>query len=508
MGNNPIELIREKSKENLLFFAKYVVYRDRKPNLIQTYLGSVHRRMAEFYERTERSGSSNPYPRTLLLAPRGHFKTSLMVVAHALWSLVRDPNKRILIVSAKRELARQILSEIKERIEHNAVLSRWFPELLPGGAWTQERIVIAGRTQTQKEPSIRSVGISTTITGEHYDLIYLDDVVTDETVRTTSRLNATWSYLKTLTPILHMGGREAQLRITGTRYHADDIYGRILRLNKKAEELGKERPYEVLILSAWEPAANGGYLPIFPEAFPMKYLQQLREMDRRGFAHQYLNQVIDREDQLFTIDELESMQVTWHDIDRDKFDTWSAYCMVDPAISTDEASDNSAIVTWKYDSDGVAYVYDIWAQRVKPDDLLAQVYNLHMKYNYRMIFFEANGFQEIYQQMFRRLAPSRGWIPIVPVKHKAGDSKVRRIESLQLFARQGFLKFIMPLHNWDRFIDEAISFPRAAHDDILDAMAEIPRHRPGQKAVVTRITESRPVLPFETHSPDFGDWEF
>jgi phage terminase large subunit-like protein len=51
------------------------------------------------------------------------------------------------------------------------------------------------------------------------------------------------------------------------------------------------------------------------------------------------------------------------------------------------------------------------------------------------------------------------------------QDKIQRARSIQARMRAGQVKFDKDADWWDGFFDECLSFPRAKHDDVVDALA-------------------------------------
>ena len=270
-------------------------------------------------------------------------------------------------------------------------------------------------------------------------------------------------------------------------------------------EKGRQPDYAVKVIRALvRDAQDKQWVSTFEAGLPTKFLLQLKASDPTFFAMQYQNKVVSKEEQLFSSEDIERWSVDRTEIDLAEFNRYPAYCMVDPAISLSEEADQSAIVSWRVDHEGRVWVFHIWAGRVRPEALLSRVYSFHENFGYERIWFEANGFQVIYQDVLRRHAAERGWIPVQPVKRRPGEKKEGRIEALQLFAKQDYLRFLVPHPGWALFLEDAFTWPRPVHDDILDAMAEVVRHKPSKAKVIQM--PKRDFSPFETIDPAFGEW--
>jgi len=167
---------------------------------------------------------------TLILAPRGHGKTTICNISYVLWFLWRFPEARVLIVSNTQSQARGFLSEIRTQIERNPYLKDFFGT--GGTKWSQDMLVLPRRERIAKEASIMATGVLGPIISRHFDLIILDDVVDEEnaTSDVLRKKLLTW-YYKVLLPTLEPSG---ELHILGTRYHPDDLYQNLI---DSAEEI-------------------------------------------------------------------------------------------------------------------------------------------------------------------------------------------------------------------------------------------------------------------------------
>jgi hypothetical protein len=116
------------------------------------------------------------------------------------------------------------LSEIKTHIERNPKFKELFGnwKYIPG--WREQSITIPTRTKHLKEPSIQTGGIDAPVTGGHYDLIIVDDLMDESNSMTEAQCNKAVTHLKTLYPILEPDG---QMIVIGTPWSHMDIYAHI-----------------------------------------------------------------------------------------------------------------------------------------------------------------------------------------------------------------------------------------------------------------------------------------
>jgi len=163
--------------------------------------------------------------RKLCLMPRGTFKSSIASVAYPIWTLMRDPNARVMLDGEVFSNSSKMIVEIKGHLQSEffvSVFGDW-----KGPLWTDSEITIAPRTKNLKDPSIAASGIETTRVGRHVDLIVCDDLHSDNNSRTPEACKKVVDHFKMLTPILEPVGLST-IVVVGTRYSAADVYQYIL----------------------------------------------------------------------------------------------------------------------------------------------------------------------------------------------------------------------------------------------------------------------------------------
>ena len=176
-----------------------------------------------------------PTRRKLIVTPRGCFKSSIGVVAYSIWSLVRDPNERILIDSELFENSKNFIREIRGRLETDDLI-KYFG-IFKSKQWAEGSITIAQRTKIYKEASVTAAGVGTAKTGQHYSIIIHDDMNSAKNSQTKEQREKVIAHYRLNTSILEPDGT---MVIIGTRYSADDLIGHVLdnEINREGLILG------------------------------------------------------------------------------------------------------------------------------------------------------------------------------------------------------------------------------------------------------------------------------
>lgn len=168
--------------------------------------------------------------RKLVVMPRNTFKSTIGVVAYAIWRIRRNPNIRILIDSETFQNSKNFMREIKAHLTGSLLTGldgvyRGAP--LCGGPelWNESELIIRQRTVARKEATITCGGIGVVKVGQHYDLIIGDDYNSRKNSMTPEARAKVVNHYKMNTAILDP---EGEYVIIGTRYAADDVIGHIL----------------------------------------------------------------------------------------------------------------------------------------------------------------------------------------------------------------------------------------------------------------------------------------
>ena len=162
--------------------------------------------------------------RKLIVCPRGTFKSTICVVSYTIWTLLRDPNARILIDSEVFTNSSNFLREIKAHLE-SPKLTYLFGEFKSDENWTNSSITIKQRQIIKKEPSVKCSGVMKNQTGQHYDVMIHDDMNSDKNSATQEGRQKVIDHYRLNTSILEPNGT---IVVVGTRYSSDDLIGFIL----------------------------------------------------------------------------------------------------------------------------------------------------------------------------------------------------------------------------------------------------------------------------------------
>ena len=451
-----------------------------------------HREMAEFISDLVTSNK-------LLLVPRDCWKTSLGSQAFPLWMVLRahfldgNPAYRCLIDSSTTRLSTYALAWIKSKVQHEDKFKETFGELYDRKGDRQDGFSLKFRVNAAvgvKEPNFVSSGVNAAKTGLHFELMVLDDLVTKENCRTVDQRTKVWDHYRMMQAILESGTGTSStiVLVTGTRYHDDDIYGRIIKLDKQIVAEGKPPVYSALIRSAV--TEDGYYFP--GEActpgcgFGCK--DSHKEHDKPGnlnketidkkkitmgslFWAQMMNDP-NSEDAPFKAKQLRFKPIMDFPPQLSRI-----RLTIDPAVKAEEVShgDFTCMVVAGWDRWHQPHVLDVSLRdNLTPGKFIEEMFHLASKWSVEHVLIEDDRSMTAMSILWKQEFQKRGYsfpVHLIPANKLQG--KLTRWLDLQPYAERGGIVIAeeIPAAVKIEIMDQWSRAPFATHDDFMDAMS-------------------------------------
>lgn len=239
----------------------------------------------------------------LFLAPRGAGKTTMLSKVKNILDGLVDPDIRILIASRVQNQAKTILSEIRNGFEHPR-----FCELfgdLRGDPWSNEGAMVKGRKRSWGEPTYTVAGADGPIVSKHFNVINCEDLVDEVNSRSQAERDRIHKFFQTsLLPTLILrdeDGRPGRVRVVGTRYNPDDIYGRLIEKEPRLNGSVCVIPALVNPETGEEDTREG--VSVVPEILPTEDLRAMRDADPVSFDSQYQQSVRRMSGDMFRVED-------------------------------------------------------------------------------------------------------------------------------------------------------------------------------------------------------------
>lgn len=322
------------------------------------------------------------------------------------------------------------------------------------------------------------VGRGGALTGRGANLLIVDDLYKDhEEARSEAIRNQAWHWFTkvAMTRLMRRnlgGGRtsNAKVLIVMTRWHSDDIIGRITD-PQNDHYIGEDEAakWKIIRLAAIaeedDPLGRKPGEVLWPERFSADFLRSRQRMDPLGFAALYQQRPTVADGTLFR---REAVQYY------DKLpDSVRFYCSSDHAVGTNQRNDPSCLLKVAVDQQDNIYLVDAVWKRM-PADMAVEAMLTMAGGNMRpLLWWAERGHisKSIGPFLRKRMAETGTYINLVEVT--PASDKQQRAQSIA--ARFAMGKVFFPRNAlWTQpAIDELLAFPNGNHDDFVDALAYI-----------------------------------
>lgn len=412
-----------------------------------------------------------------IIAPRGHSKSTVTSVVYPIWRTIfkpRDEELMIVLISESQSQAINFLNIIKRNLANNQKILGTFGSLM-GDKWTEEDITtsngvrILAKGTGQRIRGMLSGGESIT----RPNLIILDDFESETNSGTPDAIakNKDW-ITKAVEPSL-----------------ADD--GRLVAIGTIIDQ--KAYLMDIMEDPAWKThyyqAAIGDDFnnPLWPERFPPQRLHEIYESyKRRGmedaFWQEYQNWPVNKDALAFPRERFRYWDGEFRMIDKiqpalllKKPTLVEGSAMLRPvnvtvgldlAISEDHRADFTVILPLGMDKEENRFILPY--RRIKSRDIdviVNEALDVCAQYGAMRINIETVQFQQAVATAFRKAMMDRGMYLAID-ETRPRTAKDARIRSLQPLFSAGK---VYHQANMTELESELLNFPRAKHDDILDA---------------------------------------
>lgn len=399
--------------------------------------------------------------RLVIAQPPRSLKSVCASVAFPAWILGHNPKARIICISYSQDLADKFGRQTRQVME-----SAWYKAAFPVA-----RINPTKRADSEFETTARGFRLATSIggrlTGMGGQYLIIDDPIKpgDVLSRVQRQTVNDWFH-NTLYTRLDNKNTGAILLVM-QRVHEEDLVAHVQKWDR----------WEVLSLPAIAPQnenynlQNGKVLmreqgeALNPKLESLERLKEIQNtLGNYNFQAQYQQNPIPEKGNVINFDWFKRYtELPKNESGRPRIiQSW------DTAMTEHDGSDYSVCITAQVINKQY-YIRDVFRKRLLFPDLVREVKRLKSKYNAREVFIEdkASGIELI--QLLRR----QGFTGIQAIKPEG--SKEDRIAAQSSLVESGRV-FIPDSAPWiEEFKREVNAFPRGAHDDQLDALAQLLR---------------------------------
>jgi predicted phage terminase large subunit-like protein len=382
---------------------------------------------------------------TLQLAPRGWGKSTIGTVGAAACEVIRNRDIRILIASETVTQAKKNLRQIKAILTHKRVRELFGD--LRGELWNEDQVTVAGRDSTKKESTIAITGVDGGVTGDHYDIIYADDLVSFKSSRTEGSLEKTKGWFRTT--LLPCVDHDTQFRVIGTRYHPADLYGDLIERDPKFKRTTQ-------IVPAITPDGKSNN----PEIWSTEKLLEMREsMTPAVFNSQYNQNPSGIEGSIFDDKHFHYVKTLPANL--------VTFTGVDLAIGKKDHHAKFAVCTIGVDPQTFRiYVISYVATRMSLKQQNETILEHYQNHNPVAVGIESNAFQ---QSKVEDLRETDRYSAIPAIGIPTDKDKITRAQRLQVRFERGEI-FFLESEKGGELEDHLLAIPDGIFFDLFDAL--------------------------------------
>ncbi|MBR1146686.1 terminase large subunit domain-containing protein [Bradyrhizobium sp. AUGA SZCCT0431] len=436
-----------------------------------------HELIAEKLERVERG----ELKRLIVVMPPRHGKSELCSVQFPAWAIGRNKDKNIIEASYSADLATDFGRQVR-----NIIAGEKYHHLFPSVELAEDSQA-KGKWNTNGRGAYNAVGVGGATTGKGADILIIDDPVKNrqdaesEVVR-----ESTWNWYTSVarTRLSPQGA----IIIPLTRWHDDDLVGRILRSENASE-------WEVLHLPAIatedEQYRKRGDA-LWADHFSLDILESTkRDIGSYDWSALYQGNPLDSESQEFRKDFFQYRSEA--DLNEKRL---NRYLTIDLAFSDKETADNIGFCDNRVDGTN-RWNLRAWGRKLSPKDFIDYLFVLHRENNYLQmgILDKHSQYTIVIKPFIEEECRKRNiFLPISTIKTQETSKELRIRALIPRYLNQAVY------HLEGACVDletELLRFPKGVHDDVADATAAMvgfaqPPNHAELDYLYRRTTRNRP----------------
>jgi predicted phage terminase large subunit-like protein len=395
------------------------------------------------------------------------------------WFLGRHPDTELMVVTYNEDFATEFGSDVR-----NIILSPAYKQVFPGVSLTRGGTAKAN-LRTTMGGKIHFRGLGGTVTGLGASVLLMDDLIkSDREARSQTYRDDAWNFFVKVATTRLMPWRnrftqeqvEPMVVMTFTRWHSDDIIGRLT--DPENPHYSREFAEQIKVINFPAIAEENDSLgrepgeALWPSRFSLKRMQQQRALDPRAFDALYQGRPSVEDGEYFRREHFR-----YYGPDEPTrlppLSELRVFCASDHAVSTDQRRDATAMVRVGVDKQNNIYVLDLWWKRAKTDEVVEAMLTMAKQEPKPLIWWAERGHisKSIGPFLRKRMTETQTFFNLVEVT-PAGD-KVQRAQSIIARNSMGHVFWPKGAFWTEKAINELLSFPNGLHDDVIDCMAYI-----------------------------------
>jgi predicted phage terminase large subunit-like protein len=399
----------------------------------------------EYFEKIVKKLTFEKTLRYIIEVPPRHGKSVLFSVILPAFYIVNNPNKKILLASYAYDLAGEFAYKVRTLLKNNRLID-----------FTIEKL---DNWETVEGGGLFSAGVGGSITGKGASLLILDDPIKNmEEARSKHIRDKTYEWFNST--FLTRAEPDANIVVIQTRWHSDDLVGRLVK--------EKKEKWEVIKLPAF--AEEGDVLgrtigePLWPERFPKEELENKKKaMGSYVWNALYQQNPISEEACLFKssyFKYFESKDGKYFTEEEALKDFDFIFGTLDLAVTEKQTSHYTAIGIWGKVREKVLLL-NVTRERMEAPEILKTIQSIYYKFRPNMFYIESFAYQVSITQQVLDMN-----IPVTP-SYLKGDKYSKALSVIPFF-EQGRIYFDRNAGYLQDYEEELLEFPNGNFDDQVD----------------------------------------
>ena len=371
--------------------------------------------------------------------PRGLAKSTIASFIYILWEILHKPPDRDLfavLISESRSQSINYLTRIKNTLDHNKKIKRYFGNLGSDTAerWREDDIILANGAR------VLALGTGQKVRGLIKDdtrsnIIVLDDFESEMNANTAEAraFNRKWITEAVIPSLSQQDGRIIAI---GTIISEDCF----LQWVKDAPD------WKVI----WKSIIDENGNSIWEEMYPMEKIEEIRQGfehmgNTSGFFQEYMNQPQSPDDAPFRPEYIHTYDGKIEEINGEWYVNYNGekrlvylFLGIDLASAISAHSDYTVMTTIGIDADGYQFIVDMVRVKCNPAEHPKMIIDLFKKWHHRGVYIESQAYQESCRMTTRQMMLEEGiYIPGIEKKITHRTNKSQRLIGLVPLMAQG-----------------------------------------------------------------------
>ena len=405
--------------------------------------------------------------RAVVVLPRDWLKSQVCSIYYPIWRAMLDANFTSLIVQNTFTNATNKITAIRSVLKNNQLLQMLYPERMPtSGCKQSSEAIELPRQAPLADATFEGAGVGTATTSRHFELLVEDDTVAPEFDRMSpevcepseEQVVKAVGFHRQAHFLLH-DLKTSQRLVVCTRWRELDLISWIRR-ELSDRYLFIERA--VRENASGQPDPDGELT--YPQRFDDDVLKEIHQtVGDYMFQALMMNSPLAGKDAIFHREDLQLYDRASQDL--------MVFTTVDPAPPESKGLDpdyNVVMTCGVSVSTGRIFILDYFRERCTPGEVIEALFNHVDRFRPLKVGIESVAYQKALEWFVKEeMNKRRVWFMIEPLR-TSNMKKIARIRGLQPIVRNKALF----LREWmEDLRQEFVSFPRGAHDDLLDALA-------------------------------------